>query len=169
MFSTSSLVSTLPVVHASTQPTGPGVLVGRISLRAAFVALAIVRECSSRLAGVHIGAAWANAIAATMVYSGSLRMLNASVGTWEGCIKQSLWTSVLGLLARLLFKYRLLVAALLTNRDVSASVHSRRPFCTGIYRYRICEQTVHMHAVESAASHLTCDSATLSETTEVQS
>ena len=84
-----------------------------------FVVLAIVRECSSRLAGVHIGAAWINVIGTTIVYCGTLRMLNASVGTWDGCVKQSLWTSTLGLAARLFFKHRVVAQALLLPPHVS--------------------------------------------------
>lgn len=45
----------------------------------------------------------------TLVYSGTMRMLTANVGTLDGCVKQSLWTALLELGFRLTYKHRELV------------------------------------------------------------
>jgi hypothetical protein len=68
--------------------------------------VSIVKRCAFRLVGNHIGYAWMHLVGVTFVYCGTMRILNASVGTLEGCVRQSLWTSVVELASRLLFKYR---------------------------------------------------------------
>ena len=83
----------------------------------------MAREFSSRLVGVHVGAAWINIVETTVVYCGSLRMLNASVGTLEECVMQSLWTSVLGLAARLCFKFRVVAMAYIRPAKVIRVAH----------------------------------------------
>jgi hypothetical protein len=54
-----------------------------------------------------------------MVYCGTMRILNASVGTLDGCIRQSLWTSALELASRVFFKYREVLLQRLIDKIVS--------------------------------------------------
>lgn len=70
------------------------------------IVLAIVKQCAYRLIGNHVGLAWTHLVGVTLVYCGTMRMLNASVGTLDGCVRQSLWTSVVELASRVMFKCR---------------------------------------------------------------
>ena len=81
-----------------THPTHLPVAVG--------IVLAIVKQCAFRLVGNHIGLAWTHLVGVTLVYCGTMRMLNASVGTLDGCVRQSMWTSVVELASRVMFKCR---------------------------------------------------------------